>query len=260
LFLLAAQVVAKIISDWLSNGRNLEQACFPFSVCLKRPWWEVKQPDTDLPIETLKQMLSDSLRLLREAMFAQLSSLFSSLPLNTIHTEQTIGGLLSFEFYALLLGMLELNDNSIEIRSPLQILLESLREMRSDSSAVQSKAWTRLMPLVAEIMKHQELEEHMEEQNTMEDREHFCYDRDTTNESSIIQENCNDKQQLQMEDVKMQNAVESLLLRALEKSHIFPSFEGFGLYPLESVLNVGSYRWIPIDFRRDFLLILSSSL
>lgn len=190
IFLLAAQAIACIISEWQRNDQNLQKALAPLVIFHKRPYLEVTK--SELKPKELNSIVSESLQLLSQSLFTQ-----ELLALSWIFSE---------EFYSLLLGLLELNDNGIEIPSPLQLLLESLPNFEP---TIQSSVFQALQPVVNYFVQLQDNED--EEDNEMESEETHEYINITRNVS---------------------------LEEALDYCSIFPSFEGIGLFTLNAMLNV----------------------
>lgn len=226
LFLLAASAIASIIQQWQVNGCELSKALRDWMTFQRRHWSEIAQFDTDLPGSSLQKLLVDSLTLLQQAFAQHIADAEFQLKLKTgaIVAANSIANLFTVDFYSLLLGLFEINNNAIEIPSTLQLYLESIPRMNGDDAR---EAWEAIKPLVTAILKLQELEK----------------THDNEDEEDMLEENAktvsHGKQEISMEiNENNSTSLDNITLeQALEKDFIFTPCYGFGLFPLAAVMN-----------------------
>lgn len=146
LFLLAGQIVASVLCGWRATG-DLQGSMAPFLHFISKPWWEVSPHEPDF----LKKLLEDSLGLLRQALALQLRD-----------EERQFLDVINMDFYSRIVGLLDLNDHTIEIKAPLQVCFEHLVEKGGEYSGVR---WEQMEPVVKEIVRiRQEAHEHSEDE------------------------------------------------------------------------------------------------
>jgi hypothetical protein len=135
---------------------------------------------------------------------------------------QEILYIFSMEFYSLLVGMFELNNNSIEIPSPLQLLLEDIADQGINEQNMAT--WISMEPLVAELLR-------IQDEEAEEDDEHE-HTNDTEPMDGVEGGKEEDK------DMEEDKSEQSVLQRAASRDFVFPPFDGFGLFTIGSVMNV----------------------
>ncbi|KAJ3034803.1 hypothetical protein HDV00_004626 [Rhizophlyctis rosea] len=106
IFVMAAKTYARIAIDVRERGLSLKEALIPLRLFVKDYWWNIMEIDEDEDRNefegTIQQVLSDSISLLRAALpFPEIEPLFS------------------VDFYALLIGLFERNNLSIEVPHPI---------------------------------------------------------------------------------------------------------------------------------------------
>lgn len=113
LFILAAQLIARILSLWMENGKQAGILTFQQQFLNKfthKFWWEMVHEDSTP--EELQRMAQESITLLQQAF---------SMPFQDNKSDlEQISTLFSFEFYAKLLALLEINEIAIGVVSPLE--------------------------------------------------------------------------------------------------------------------------------------------
>lgn len=198
-----------MIGRWESNGGNFEDAILPFATFPKRFWWDVATIDSGIPPKVLKEMAETSFNFLKETLLPSLQGhpLYAKQKAE-LQKEPPISMILTVEFYGLLMGLFELNDQGIEIKSPLQDFLSKLPTLPEPQ---RSQIWNWIEPTVAKIM---------EMQDEMEEEEH---DHDEIHDGK---------------DEEMQQAEKSLYDRVMEQPYIFPPVQGLGLFPISATMNV----------------------
>jgi len=184
LFLLAGQVLAVILSSWRLNGGQLNQHVLPFAQLHKKLWWEVV---TDVQEDILKSIMDESLKLLRQAFVLQLRP-----------EEYQFLEFLRVDFFATLLGLLDLNNHTIDIKAPLQIVYSSLAEQGTHPSGLTLEV---LKPIAEAIAREQD--------NYLDEDEAY------PSEGCSMGENYSEPH---LQD-------------------IFPAFEGLGIFPNIAMMN-----------------------
>ncbi|KAJ3277330.1 hypothetical protein HK104_003396 [Borealophlyctis nickersoniae] len=105
IFVLAAKVFGRVALDVREHDMTIEESLAPLRMFVKDYWWKVMEPgedDTDEFESAIKAVLADSLGLLREVLpFSEIEPLFT------------------VDFYALLIGLFERNNLSIEVPHPV---------------------------------------------------------------------------------------------------------------------------------------------
>eukprot|EP01117_Protostelium_nocturnum_P017316 TRINITY_DN7035_c0_g1_i1.p1 TRINITY_DN7035_c0_g1~~TRINITY_DN7035_c0_g1_i1.p1 ORF type:complete len:452 (+),score=131.05 TRINITY_DN7035_c0_g1_i1:106-1461(+) len=236
LFLLGAQAICVMIGRWEANGGNFEDAILPFATFPKRFWWDVATIDSGIPVKELKAMAETSLTFLKETLLPQLQGhpLYikqkGEMHANGKGGEPTISMLLTTEFYGLLMGLFELNDQSIEIKSPLQ---EFLSQLPSSPEPQRSQIWASLEPTVAKIM---EMQDEMDAEDEDEHEDHSC-----------------DDGKEEMEQVE-----KNLFERAMEQTYVFPPMQGLGLFPITATMNHSCLPNTIVKFQNNYVAHLHS--
>lgn len=209
LFLMAAQFIAVIISEWENNGHNIQKAMQPFNNLHKRYYWDAidMNMNEDVSIESLQKMLDESLQYLSNALIPYIKKLEGG--------EILASYLFDFSFYALLLGVLENNNQYVEITSPLQIYLQKLGAVPDIDK---KKAWNQIGTIVNRLIQLQtqdDHEDHHHEEDNMEDEHAIHHSR---SEENIPKE------------VSLEDALSY-------QPFVFPPLQGLGLFLLESTTN-----------------------
>jgi len=222
-----------VLIEWRTNGRNLHKALFPYSAFQKKYWWDVRRSeDQSLSEDHLKAMLQTSISLLREALLP----LFEKEP-DASH----LNYLFTLDFYSYLLGLFEINDNSIEFTSPLQIFLQ--KELPFMKEPNRTAIWKLLEPTVDVILQEQ-LEENSDEEEEMEEdameEQHHHHHDDGKDE-----EHGHDHHDDLPADIP------EGLRTALSHPFIFPPFQGLGLFPLEALTNHSCAPNTIVKFDKD---------
>lgn len=224
LFLIAAQFITTIISEWENNGKDLDRAMQPFLNLHKRYYWDA----IDLTInegvskETLMNVLGESLKYLRNALSDYLKQAEGG--------QELMERLLDFDFYSLVCGVLENNDQSIDIKSPLQLYLEKLNTL---SEADREKAWNILKPLANRIV---EMQREMEDEGDDEMMNMDGGEEEEEEEEEGIEDVEDDEP---IESETQDELVGELDLEAaiVYQPYVFPSCQGLGMFALEATTN-----------------------
>lgn len=239
LFILAAQFICRIITEWENNGKDLERALQPFLNVHKKHYWDA----IDLTInegvtrEGIMEILGESHKYLRHCLAQYLKQADGG--------HELIDQILSFEFYSLVCGVLENNDQSIDIQSPLQLYLKQLAADREAFSEVdREKAWSMLKPLANRIVAMQredddvdgdvdgdeplemEIEDGENDEVMMEESEAretscCCHDHGHDGHHHHHHED---------ELVDLQSAID-------HEPYVFPPCQGLGMFALEATTN-----------------------
>eukprot|EP01112_Ceratiomyxa_fruticulosa_P017696 TRINITY_DN5568_c0_g2_i1.p1 TRINITY_DN5568_c0_g2~~TRINITY_DN5568_c0_g2_i1.p1 ORF type:complete len:415 (+),score=70.45 TRINITY_DN5568_c0_g2_i1:278-1522(+) len=217
LFLLAAQVLACMISRHIaSNGKEslLEIRTLLLNSFVHRPIWEVLGPECGLTLDELKNMVIQSLELLQQT--------FQAIFPNTVYFQD----LLNPDFYSILLGMLELNDNAIGFDSPLEFYL---REIEPISPAEKKQAEEILTPIIQKL-------------------------EDIQNEDDEEWEDVDDNEELGDEGEDEDEEIETpdkVIPR-------IPNFEGFGSFPTTAMMNHSCVPNCIVNFNGDFNAVITA--
>lgn len=218
-----------IIGRWEKNGGDFNEAIVPFAVYPKKYWWDVACIDSGIPAQVLKDMTNTSLSLLREALVPyhihnhplyihQKNNM--QLDNNNKNKEPSIMTLFNLEFFGLLMGIFELNNQSISIGSPLQELLNILPNMEEN---MRNSIWKVLYPTVREIINIQDQEQHVHS------------DDDNNNADTH-----NDMDGETVEDEMDDSCDESVRLyrRVVNRGEeVFPTMEGIGIFKVSATMN-----------------------
>jgi hypothetical protein len=206
LFLMAAQFIVVIITEWENNGHNIQKAMQPFNNLYKRYYWDAidMNINEDVSKESLQKMLGESLQYLSNALIPYIKQLEGG--------EILASYLFNFNFYALLLGVLENNNQSIEITSPLQIYLQKLSAMPDIDK---KKAWNQIGAIANRLIQLQTQEDHHHEEDNMEDEDEIHHSH---SEENIPKE------------ISLEDALS-------HQPFVFPPLQGLGLFLLESTTN-----------------------
>lgn len=205
LFLLAAQVIARIIM--YRKHANTKEGTDVTSLFHHRIWWEVVNLDCGFAVDDLKKMLQESLTLLQQALLQPILAQIPNAPIEDVFT---------FDFYARLMGMLEINDNSIDIDSPLHTYHSQLDKLKLHEQKLALKS---LSPLVERLedLKQQEEQEEGDEEMEAEGRE-------GEREGEVEMGEGEGDEDMQEEEEE-------------EEDPIIPRFTGLGVFPTEAMLN-----------------------
>ncbi|KYQ94027.1 hypothetical protein DLAC_04299 [Tieghemostelium lacteum] len=177
-----------------------------------REWWDVRI-DGNFTHEEAKIWSHESLDLLRKALVPILQSNPRT------NNQQFIETILSMEFYSHLLGLLEMNDNSIGFSSPLEMFRKNLHQL--PISEKDKKQCDKAMESVVEAFR----DHHRGEEEECNDDE--CNDHNHTHGSggAMIQDDDHDVEMMDDQD------------EFDDEEEIFPSFDGFGIFGLQAMVN-----------------------
>jgi len=239
LFLVAGQFVAFLLNLargdykpwWLgSTSATFPEAyLLPFLVLHKRPWNEVlvldnqhsstSDPEKKKKKEALvERLMSDSYKLLREAFFLQL-------PVE----HRPLLGFFTPELYSHLLGGLDINDNGIDLPNPLEELVKAFPESSTERHNLLSLA-SKVSTLAIQI-----------QQDSCSDFLHDDEDDDEEEE---------DGEEQDMEDGEGAED-EEIEDNSENSDSVFPSFDGLGLFPIESCFNHSCTPNVIVKFFED---------
>eukprot|EP01119_Soliformovum_irregulare_P018361 TRINITY_DN5607_c0_g1_i2.p2 TRINITY_DN5607_c0_g1~~TRINITY_DN5607_c0_g1_i2.p2 ORF type:complete len:399 (+),score=50.24 TRINITY_DN5607_c0_g1_i2:25-1221(+) len=212
LFLLAAQAIAVMMYHWRTNGHDIGAAVKVFTHFTYKPWWEVVKSEA-WPKQVLVEMVSDSLLLLKEGLLKVLPE----------EEAPVLQPLLNLDFYSNLLGLLERNDNGIEIGAPLQRHYESLLD---DPNRQQKQEWPILESVANEIIKLQDADPECEDsQDQMDHDDHDDHDGHDGHDDHDPH----------------------------EKRLVFPPFEGLGIFPMSAMSNHSCDPNTLVKFGQNFV-------
>lgn len=152
IFLLVGEVVARIISSYMKNGNNVEDAEAPFADFVRGAWWDVVIAREDGPrshkgatatsqeVGTLPQTLRD------------LCEQSSSLLRKALGVPSTLERVISTERFGTIIGMFEQNNVGIRV-PPLisQALISMLEGEENVAKGIVHNVTTRLAELLADI-------------------------------------------------------------------------------------------------------------
>ncbi|DAZ94478.1 TPA: hypothetical protein N0F65_003412, partial [Lagenidium giganteum] len=157
IFILAAKVIARILARFIAT-RDLEKAREPIDMFYKKPWWEVvvvekhyqhagdsamngsakthgaangdmTHPPAHVAQQSLRELLHTTHELLLDALECNLVRMEREDLLNGLSVDQiwtNCESVLSFEFFAALLGLFEMNNISLEVDHPFRALVDIL--------------------------------------------------------------------------------------------------------------------------------------
>jgi len=205
LFLLAAQVIARIIMHRKHSGSK--DGTDIISMFHHRIWWEVVNLDCGFAVDELKKMLQDSLTLLQQALLHPILAQIPNAPIEDVFT---------FDFYARLMGLLEINDNSIDIDSPLHTYHAKLRDLKQHEQKLALKSLTPVIERLEQLKQEEENEGENGDEEMMGDEPVGVVDVDVDVDNKVSDEDMEDDQ---------------------EDEPIIPRFTGLGLFPTEAMLN-----------------------
>jgi len=160
-------------------------------------------------------MMSESFNLLREALFLQLPP-----------EQRPLLGFLTHEFYSHLLGGLDINDNGVDIPNPLEDFVKSFSESSNEMN--------NLLSLSAKVTSLANQFEQDTCSNLLHDNEGIEDD----GEEQDMEEDVGD------EDEEIEEETES-------SNSLFPTFDGLGLFPIESCFNHSCVPNIIVKFFED---------
>jgi len=217
LFLLAAQVIARIIMHRKLTGTK--EGTDILSVFHHRIWWEVVNLDCGFAVDDLKKMLENSLMLLTQAILHPILAQIPNAPIDDLFT---------FEFYANLLGMLEINDNSIDIDAPLHVYHSQIDNLTPQEKKIALKALTPVLERLEQIKEEDEKEEEDGDMEMTGGEEEMA-DADP----DAVQHGNDDDDEEE------------------EETPIIPRFTGLGVFPTEAMLNHSCEPNCTIKFPRN---------
>ncbi|GAM17617.1 hypothetical protein SAMD00019534_007920, partial [Acytostelium subglobosum LB1] len=251
LFFLGAQVIAYLISTVVhakeaapGEPRIIDIICQElFRQYAHRVWWEVRV-DGNFTEQEAKQWATESLALLQKALVPVLTSHPKT------NDQQFISTLLSMEFYSHVLGMLEMNDNSIRFKSPLEMFRRELDDM---SAPEQYKKHSNnvLKGVVGAFRQyHMEQEEdcdetdcnHHDHNHMNDDHKHDHHDHSNCHSHSHGNEHAHGHSQGKSEEEEEEEEEEMEVDgndddEEEEEEEVFPEFDGFGLFGLQAMVN-----------------------
>eukprot|EP01133_Synstelium_polycarpum_P010796 gene10796-12580_t len=212
LFLLGAQVIAFLVCRVVNDNSGAPLADTICSDLLQnyahRGWWDVRI-DGNFSHEEAKRWAGESLTLLQKA-FA---------PMLAAHPKTNnpafISQILSMDFYSHVLGMLEMNDNSIRFTSPLESFRREVDSLPSLSPAHKQHSNNVLKSVVKAFRDY-----HAEDDCDEDDHEADEMDQDKPAADEAMTADDGNKQ----DDDE-------------EEEEVFPPFDGYGMFGLQAMVN-----------------------
>ncbi|EFA86539.1 hypothetical protein PPL_00338 [Heterostelium album PN500] len=230
LFFLAAQVISFLVCrvQQLHNDQNgvRDIICAElFKQYTHRAWWDVRI-DGNFTMEEAKRWSADSLALLQKAM----------MPILTSHPktndQKFISTILSMDFYSHLLGMLEMNDNSIGFKSPLEQFRKNLSAINSPEQYKQHS--NNVMKSVIESFRQYHAEQEDECDDDDCDHDH-AMEQDGHDHKSGHGHSSHDEEDMMEDDDHMHD--EKAEGEEEDDEEVFPGFDGFGVFGLQAMIN-----------------------
>jgi hypothetical protein len=221
LFLLAAQLICRIIMHRKNSGTK--EGTDVTALFHHKVWWEVVNLDCGFAVDDLKKMLNDTLTLLQQAILHPILAQIPNAPIDDLFT---------FEYYARLMGMLEINDNSIDIDSPLHVYHAKLDNIKEHERRAALKVLNPVIDKLTEMKQEEEGEEEDAEMGTEEQEMTDSVDTHDHREHG-------DEMEAEEEEE--------------EEEPIIPRFTGLGVFPTEAMLNHSCEPNCTIKFPTNFL-------
>jgi len=210
LFLHAAQVICRIICFWQLTGTT--EGTDIMSMFHHRAYLDiVNLEQVGMKKSQVQKMMEKSLEYLREAFLYPIVKENPTAPIQNLFT---------FEYYSHLLGLLETNDNAINIDSPLHIYQSQLNKLPEYQSQFAMKL---IQPVLKEL-------------------QHFQDSGDKEMEDDDEDEGKGADEMQGVDEAQEEKHDESLI----------PGFAGFGLYPLETMINHSCEPNCTIKFDKDY--------
>jgi len=182
-----------------------------FSEYVNREWWDVRI-DGNFTYEEAKTWSHESLELLRKALLPLLQS-------NPRTNNATfINTILSMEFYSRLLGLLEMNDNSIGFTNPLEMFRKNIDKMNVPQH-IKDQSNKAMASIVEAFRDHHSGEDEDCGEDCNEDHHHHGHGG-------------GDSDMMDADDQHMHDDGEQE-----EEEEIFPPFDGFGIFGLQAMVN-----------------------
>ena len=204
IFLLAAEVIAAIICRVMDTGCSVEEASRPYVFFERGPWWETSSGGDEEIAAQMKSLATESVCLLSEAM----ESYAASMPeLFTLYS------------YGCIIGTFELNNIGISFPSPLVGYANNLEAGECEDSNLLADSISKLADVCKTVHNIQELAE--SERSREPEIE---YEKDETFDEDF------DVVQMLSNDIDADTVAEV-------SRHIFPMFEGTGLYTMACMMN-----------------------
>eukprot|EP00026_Physarum_polycephalum_P006391 Phypoly_transcript_06433.p1 GENE.Phypoly_transcript_06433~~Phypoly_transcript_06433.p1 ORF type:complete len:455 (+),score=67.98 Phypoly_transcript_06433:59-1366(+) len=204
IFLLAAQMIVRIILHYRNTGSR--EGTDILSMFQHKAWWDVVIPDHNEEFSQeleadLRKILAESLHLLTQAILH---------PILAQYPNAQIQDLFTMDFYSHLIGMLEMYDNTIEIKSPLQKYLDNLKNLPVAQHEPLKAILLPLQDKLAIMLEEEECDE--------EDEDHDEHNNEDAGHDNSV------------DDEAMEDDVEPEELE-------FPKFDGLGVFPTSAMSN-----------------------
>ncbi|PRP86296.1 hypothetical protein PROFUN_05437 [Planoprotostelium fungivorum] len=225
IFLLGAQAICVIIGRWETNGGDFTDAILPFAVYPKKAWWDVACIDSGVPAQVLMGMAEVSLQLLKQALSPHIiEHPIYQRQLKEAGKEPEISTVFNLQFFGLLVGLFELNNQGIEIQ-----------KMPEMAEPQKSQIWAVLAPTVEHIMRMQDEMDADDHDHDHDGEDHHCDDEDGGKEE------------------EMESAPLSLFERALQQPYVFPPMQGMGVFVVSATMNHSCEPNTIVRYKDNFL-------
>ncbi|EGG23171.1 hypothetical protein DFA_05303, partial [Cavenderia fasciculata] len=239
LFFLGGQIIASLVSRVMTaNDPNLASViCQEFlkQYC-HRAWWEVRIDDNFTEQEA-RTWSAESLDLLRKYLYPILTS-------HPLTNNQTfIETLLSMEFYSHILGMLEMNDNSIGFSHPLEKFRRHIDDTNKPVPEQFRAHSQNAMKKVVEALRQY----HAENEDDCDDEECNHQDHDMADGNGHAHGHAHGhghghsgmdtEEEEEMREMESEQKMNDMEDDDDEDYDVFPSFDGFGMFGLQAMIN-----------------------
>jgi len=237
LFLIAAMVLARIITAWKNSNKsfNIIELQQRLLSQFTHKLWSDMYHETFTPSD-LQRMAYEALETLKQA--------FASITIQNWGFNQndvlTLAPLFEFEFFSKFLALLEINEIAIGITSPLEPYCKSLPQFPDAERAFGESVLGPLMKT---------LQARNEGACGEEDDDAEMNDESDGDDDVITSNGGEDQINPETEENEGRNE---------QEDPIFPNFEGIGVYPGTAMMNHSCMPNCIVDFKTDHVLIVTA--